>query len=161
MYFKAHSRKASAKKSLTGFCFRKYGHQEELGAVVLSLRREVWKVYKGLSGFSFLSVFCQHLSLVQKDRSCLLRSSTQAVGTKMSHQLIAAACWGSKHEHGEALEHSPGSWHSSSSSAIPSPASPTSPLRKLLTSQGGFKHLGRFWRKKISGARRANQTIAK
>lgn len=90
MYFKAHSRKVSAKKSLTGFCFRKYGHQEELEAVVLSLRREVWKVYKGLSGFSFLSVFCQPLVLSAEGQK--LSSQKQHSGSRHQNESPAHSC---------------------------------------------------------------------
>lgn len=51
------------KERLPGFWFRKYGHQEELKPAVLSLRREVWKAYEGLFGFSLLFVFSQPLVL--------------------------------------------------------------------------------------------------
>lgn len=51
------------KERLPGFWVRKYSHQEELRTVVLSLRKEVWKAYEGLFGFSFLYVFSQPLVL--------------------------------------------------------------------------------------------------
>lgn len=90
MYLKGTSRKAISKKSLPGFCFRKYGHQEELRAVVLSLRREVWKAYKGLSGFSFLSIFCQPLVLSAEGQK--LSSQKQHSGSRHQNESPAHSC---------------------------------------------------------------------
>lgn len=50
-------------KPCQSFWLRKYGHQEELRAVAISLRREVWKAHRGLSGFSIVPVFSQLLVL--------------------------------------------------------------------------------------------------
>lgn len=50
------------KERLPKFWVRKYGHQEELRKVVLSLMRKFWKAYEGLlaSLSSFLSTACPY-----------------------------------------------------------------------------------------------------
>lgn len=123
---------------------------------------------RGLSGFSFVFVFSQLLILIAEGQK--LSTQKQHSGSRHQNESLAHSCSVLRKQADVNLntgsiawQHFTGFLHSFSSSVIPSPAAqfPTSPLLKPLASQGSFKHLGRFWRKKINGARRASQITGK
>lgn len=101
------------REACQGFWLRKYGHQEELRAVVISLRREVWKAHRGLSGFSIVAVFSQLLVLSAEGQK--LSTQKQHSGSRHQNESLAHSCSGLRKQADvnlnrgkEALEHPTG-----------------------------------------------------